>query len=284
MEYIIITGLSGGGKTQATKVLEDMGYYCIDNLPSELLQAFTDLALRNSDELSKVALVMDIRGGKFFENVHSALKIAETSGFASKILFLEADKDILIKRFKEARRIHPLDPHDTIENCIDRESEILSRLRNKANYIINTSRMNHSQLKNAIIEFLEGDLNKNKVAITLTSFGFKKGIPLDSDMVFDLRSLPNPYYQEKIRDLNGNDPSVMDFVMGHDDSIEYFNKIKDMVVFVIGQCVKEARSQLFISIGCTGGKHRSVTFVNLLSRELKNEGLNIDIKDRKSVV
>ena len=280
MEYIIVTGLSGAGKTQTTHVLEDLGYYCIDNLPAELLSAFTDLTLRNSDDLSKVALVMDIRGGKFFDNIRAALQSVENQGFICKILYLEADKDVLIKRFKEAKRTHPLDPTDTLENCIIRENEILAEIRNDACYIINTSRMNHSQLKNAIIESLEGDFDSDSVMITLMSFGFKKGIPLDSDMVFDLRFLPNPYYQEKLRELNGNDQDVRDFVMSFDDSQDYYRKIKDMVVFVIGQCVKEARSQLFISIGCTGGQHRSVTFVNLLAAELIKEGFNASINHR----
>ena len=280
MEYIIITGLSGAGKTQATKVLEDLGYYCIDNLPADLLPAFTDLAIRNSEDLSKVALVMDIRGGKFFDSIKSALTSAENLGFKCKILYLEADKDVLIKRFKEARRTHPIDPSETLEKCINKEKDILSEIRRDADYIINTSRMNHSQLKNAVCEALEGAFDSDKVKITLMSFGYKKGIPMDSDMVFDLRFLPNPYYQEKLRHLSGNDRDVREYVMGFNDSQEYFNKIKDMVVFVIGQCVKEARSQLFISIGCTGGQHRSVTFVNLLAAELTEEGFNAEISHR----
>jgi UPF0042 nucleotide-binding protein len=280
MEFLILTGLSGAGKTQATKVLEDLGYYCVDNLPSELINAFADLALRNSDELGKVALVMDIRGGKFFDNFKSAVQTAEKQGVTCRILYLEADKDVLIKRFKEARRTHPLDPFDIIENCIDRERDILANIRNDAGYIINTSRMNHSQLKTAIIEFLEGEFNSKRVNITLMSFGFKRGIPLDSDMVFDLRFLPNPYYIEKLRPLSGNDVEVREYVMGFEESRDYFVKIKDMIVFVINQCVKEARSQLLVSIGCTGGQHRSVTFVNLLAEDLASEGYAATIKHR----
>ncbi len=280
MEYIIVTGLSGAGKTQATKVLEDLGYYCIDNLPADLLPAFTDLALRNSENLSKVALAMDIRSGKFFESLKSALSAAESKGFECKIIYLEADKDVLIKRFKESRRTHPMDPRETLETCISREMDILSEIRKDADHIINTSRMNHSTLKTVICEALEGAFNSTKVKITLMSFGFKKGIPMDSDLVFDLRFLQNPYYQEKLRSLTGNDREVRDFVMGHPDSQEYMKKIKDMVVFVIGECVKEARSQLIVSLGCTGGQHRSVTFANILASELTQEGFKAEIIHR----
>lgn len=280
MEYIVVTGLSGAGKTQATKVLEDLGYYCIDNLPAELLPAFTDLALRNASELSKVALAMDIRTGKFFDKLRAALDAAESKGFQCKILFLEADKDVLIKRFKETRRTHPFDPRETLERCIEKERDVLFDIRKDADYIINTSRMNLSQLKAAVCETLEGDLDSAKVKISVTSFGFKKGIPLDSDLLFDLRFLPNPYYQEKLRVLSGNDKEVQDFVMGFQESRDYYEKIKDLVIFVIGQCVKEARSQLIVSIGCTGGQHRSVTFVNRLSAELKNLGFKTETVHR----
>ena len=280
MEYIIVTGLSGAGKTQATKVLEDLGYYCIDNLPADLLPAFIDLALKNSEDLSKVALAMDIRSGKFFESLKSALGAAEKQGFESKILFLEADKDVLIKRFKETRRTHPMDPRESLETCISREMDILSEIRNDADYIINTSKMKHSDLKKAICEALEWSLDSAKVKITLMSFGFKKGIPMDSDLVFDLRFLPNPYYQEKLRNLTGNDSDVREYVMGHLESQEYLKKIKDLVIFVIEQCVKEARSQLIVSIGCTGGQHRSVTFVNILASELTCEGFKVEMIHR----
>lgn len=280
MEYIIVTGLSGAGKTQATKVLEDLGYYCIDNLPADLLPAFTELALRNSEELSKVALAMDIRSRKFFVSLRSALSVAESKGFECKILYLEADKDVLIKRFKESRRTHPMDPRESLEACITKEMDILNEIRNDADYIINTSRLNHSQLKKVICEALEQAFDSTKVKITLTSFGFKKGIPMDSDLVFDLRFLPNPYYQEKLRILTGNDKEVRDYVMGFSDSQEYLKKIKDLVIFVIGQCVKEARSQLIVSIGCTGGQHRSVSFVNILASELTQEGFKAEIIHR----
>lgn len=280
MEYIVVTGLSGAGKTQATKVLEDLGYYCIDNLPVDLLPSFTDLALRNSGELSKVALAMDIRAGNFFDKLRSALNAAQSNGFECKILFLEADKDVLIKRFKESRRTHPLDPGESLERCIAKETDILFDIRKDADYIINTSRLNLSQLKNAICEALEGALDSAKVKITLTSFGYKKGIPMDSDFMFDLRFLQNPYYQEELRVLTGNDKVVRDFVMGFPESREYYHKIKDLVIFVIGQCVKEARSQLIVSIGCTGGQHRSVTFVNLLAMELTEQGFKTEIVHR----
>ncbi len=279
MKFVIITGLSGAGKSQAMRCMEDIGYYCVDNLPPVLIPKFAELC-NASGEIQKIALVVDIRGGKFFDDLFESLDIIQDKGFHYEILFLEASDEILIKRFKETRRVHPLSPEGRIIDGIKKEKEKLYEIRNKADKIINTTNLRTSQLKEKIKENFLGSGESKDILITILSFGFKKGIPLDVDLVFDVRFLPNPHYIDEIKDFTGNDKVVQDYVMKWPESIEFAKKLNDMIDFLIPYYVREGKSQLFIAIGCTGGKHRSVTIANILYNYIKEQGHRVKINHR----
>ncbi|GAU78051.1 RNase adapter RapZ [Fusibacter sp. 3D3] len=275
MNFIIISGQSGAGKSQAKKVFEDFGYYCIDNLPPSLIPNFIELLEQNSEGIHNIALVIDIRGGKFFKDLEDNLKLLTQKNYDYRIFYFEANDEVLIKRFKETRRSHPLDPSARIETCIEQEKEILSALKEDADFVINTGTMTQSQLKNEISRFLEIKDETEQIALTIMSFGFKKGVPLDSDYVFDVRFLPNPYYIEELRASTGNDQPVRDYVMSFQESRDYLGRMEDLLEYAVPMFVREGRSQLVISVGCTGGQHRSVTFTNELSTFFKNKGYNV---------
>lgn len=272
MNFIIITGQSGAGKSQATKVFEDFGFYCVDNLPPSLIPNFIELLEQNSENINNVALVIDIRGGKFFKDLEDNMALLTQKGFAYRILYLEADDDIILKRFKETRRTHPLDPNGRIEDAIQSEKKLLASLKTQANFVINTNTTTQAQLKQAISNALEMHDIENKLNIAFVSFGFKKGLPLDSDFIFDLRFLPNPHYLEELRPLTGNDIEVSRYVMGFTESRDFLKQLIIFIDFVIPKMIKDGRSQLVISIGCTGGQHRSVTFANALAEHYKQSG------------
>jgi UPF0042 nucleotide-binding protein len=272
VNFIIISGQSGAGKSQAKKVFEDFGFYCVDNLPPSLIPNFIELLEQNSENINNVALVIDIRGGKFFKDLEDNMRLLNQKGFSYRILYLEADDDIILKRFKETRRTHPLDPSGRIEDAIQLEKKLLSSLKSQANYVINTNTTTQAQLKLAISKALEMHESENELNIAFVSFGFKRGLPLDSDYVFDIRFLPNPHYLEELRPLTGNNIEVSSYVMGFSESRELLNQIVLFLDFVIPQMIKDGRSQLVISIGCTGGQHRSVTFANALSEHYREKG------------
>jgi len=275
MEFVIITGLSGAGKSQAKKIFEDNEYYCIDNLPPELISDFINLCDNNIQEINKVALVSDVRNKQFFQNLSSNLDKLKENNFNYTILFLEADTQTLINRYKETRRTHPLRPDGSIEKAIKEEREILSGLREKADYILKTDNLNLTELKNRINEiFLNENLHK-EMNVVFKSFGFKKGIPLDADYVFDVRFLPNPYYVEELRFKTGNDKEVRDYVMSFKESKKIYKKIKDLIDYATNICRKNERKQVIIAIGCTGGHHRSVTFINELYFEMSKKHKNV---------
>lgn len=273
MNFVIISGQSGAGKSQAKKVFEDLGFYCVDNLPPSLIPNFIELIEQNSENINNVALVIDIRGGKFFKDLEDNMSLLKLKGYTYKVLYLEADDDVLLKRFKETRRTHPLDPNVRIEEVIQLEKQLLQSLRDQADYVINTNNTTQAQLKSAISKALEMNDSEMEFHIAFVSFGFKKGLPMDSDYIFDVRFLPNPYYIESLRPLTGNDNEVRDYVMGFDESQHFFGKIQQMLDFVVPQMIKDGRGQLVVSIGCTGGQHRSVTFANLLSRYYNEKGI-----------
>ena len=275
MNFIIISGQSGAGKSQAKKVFEDFGYYCIDNLPPSLIPNFIELLEQNSEGINNIALVIDIRGGKFFKDLEDNLELLTQKNYDYRIFYFEANDEILIKRFKETRRSHPLDPSARIETCIEQEKEILAALKEDADFVINTGTMTQSQLKNEISRFLEIKNETEQIALTIMSFGFKKGVPLDSDYVFDVRFLPNPYYIEELRPLTGNDQAVRDYVMSFQESNDYLCRMEDMLDYAVPMFVRDGRSQLVISVGCTGGQHRSVTFANELSTFFRAKGYNV---------
>ncbi|WP_129596597.1 RNase adapter RapZ [Anaerophilus nitritogenes] len=283
MKFVIITGLSGAGKSQAMKSMEDMGFYCVDNLPPALIPKFTELCFHAQGEIEKIALVIDIRGGKFFNDLFESLDIIKKQGYNYEILFLEASDQVIIKRFKETKRVHPLSPQGRIIDGISAERERLAKLKEKAKYIVDTSNLTSYQLKYEIKKMYMEGVKTDNLTIFIQSFGFKKGILIDADLVFDVRFLPNPHYIENLRDFTGNDQSVREYVMKWPESIAFVEKLNDMIDFLIPLYIKEGKSQLVIGIGCTGGKHRSVTIANILYETLKEKGHRVIINHRDSI-
>lgn len=264
MRFVIVTGMSGAGRSTTMKFLEDAGYYCVDNLPVELIEKFAELLLVPEREIEKVALGVDVRTGQGFDELENAFHAMKELGIPYEIVFMESSDKVLIKRYKETRRNHPLAADNRIEVGISREREKLSVIKKQADYIIDTSRMLTRELKAELEHiFIENHKFKN-LYVTILSFGFKYGIPSDADLVFDVRFLPNPYYYDELRRLTGNDEAVSDFVMKHEESEQFLNKLEDMLQFLIPNYIVEGKNQLVIAIGCTGGKHRSVTLANAL--------------------
>ena len=280
MRFIIVTGLSGSGKSEAMKSLEDIGFYCVDNLPPTLITKFAELCYQGNSNIDKVALGIDIRGREFFETLHESLSYLEKENYKYEVLFLDCADDILVKRYKMTRRNHPLAKSTQITEGIKEEREILQTLRDKADSIIDTSNMKPRDLKDEISKlYIEGEKTP-KLTISVVSFGFKHGIPIDSDLVFDVRFLPNPYYVEELRPQTGEDQVVRDYVMDSDVSREFFAKLEDMVDFLIPHYIEEGKNHLVIAIGCTGGRHRSVTISNLLYDNLIKKGYRVVKKHR----
>ena len=271
MRFVIVTGMSGAGKRTAMKILEDVGYFCVDNLPVPLMQKFADLAFNSMGDIDKVALGADIRSGDLSQ-MDSVLDYLKINGRSCEILFLEASDETLIKRFKETRRSHPLVTEGRVDEGIARERDMLAFLKKKADYILETDSMLTKELRSELEKiFVENKEFKN-LFINVVSFGFKYGIPTDSDLVFDVRFMPNPFYVEGLKRKTGNDREVNDFVMNSPQSVEFLKKLKDMIDFLIPNYVSEGKNQLVVSIGCTGGKHRSVTIANKIYEELKKKG------------
>lgn len=282
MEFVIVTGLSGAGKSQAIKIMEDIGFYCMDNLPPSLLPKFAELCFQSMGKIDKVAVVVDIRGGRFFNDLFKSLDILKSEGYSYRILFLDASNEVLIKRYKELRRPHPLSPSGRIIEGIEKEREKLKEVKQKTNNIIDTSKYTLGMLKEEIRNiFVEGKETEN-ITISILSFGFKRGVPLDADLVFDVRFLPNPHYIDELRPFTGNDMCVRDYVMQWDQSKEFANKLTDLIDFLIPYYIKEGKTQLVIAMGCTGGKHRSVTLANILFEYLKENGHKVIINHRES--
>lgn len=280
MKFLIVTGLSGAGKSLSVKCLEDLGYFCVDNLPPALIVKFAELYSQSKSSTEKIAIVIDIRGGKFFDKLQSSLEELKTAGFEYQILFLEASDDALIKRFKASRRQHPLAADGRIIRGIKAERKKLEYIKLKASFIIDTSSMLPSDLKEEIKHlFVDGGKSEG-INISIVSFGFKYGIPLDADMVFDVRFLPNPYYVENLRKFSGMDEGVRSYVMQWPEAVEFMNKLVDMIEFLIPKFIKEGKSQLVIAIGCTGGRHRSVTMANMLSQSLKKNNHRVITQHR----
>ncbi|HHV18390.1 MAG TPA: RNase adapter RapZ [Thermoanaerobacterales bacterium] len=269
LKFVIITGLSGAGKTLAMRVFEDHGYFCVDNLPPAIIPTFIDLCRQSIKRINKIALVIDIRGGGFFDTLFESLKEMIDSGFDYEILFLEASDEVLIKRYKESRRRHPLAFEGRIIEGISSEREKMAKLREAADYIIDTSFKTPSELKEEIvIRFIERE-KEDRLLINLVSFGFKQGIPLDADLIFDVRFIPNPYYIDELRPYSGENQEVKDFVMKWPESKQFLKKLLDMVQYLIPYYIREGKTQLVIGIGCTGGRHRSVAFTDEIAAKLK---------------
>jgi UPF0042 nucleotide-binding protein len=279
MHVLIITGLSGAGKTQTINCLEDLGYYCVDNMPPALLRKFIELSLQSEGKIDKVALVIDVRGGDFFHNLSQSLNEMEENHLAYEILFLEASDEVLVRRFKESRRRHPLAPGDRLLDAIRMERKILSELRGRANVVLDTSDTSPRQLKEKLIELYSGSLDAG-FTINVVSFGYKMGIPLDCDIMMDVRFLPNPFYDPLMTKLTGEDAEVIQYVLGSEITKSFNRRYLNLFRFLIPHYIQEGKTNLAISIGCTGGQHRSVVLANYFGQQLKKQGYNVIVRHR----
>ncbi len=272
MRFVIVTGMSGGGKRTALKMLEDAGFYCVDNLPVPLIEKFVELIATPNSEINKVALGLDVRADQPFEEVWKTLENLKKNGYLYEILFMDASEQVLLKRYKESRRMHPLSPEGRVEDGIHKERDILKTVKEHADYVLDTSNVLTRELKEEIDRIFVMNEEYNSLMVTILSFGFKNGIPADADLVFDVRFLPNPYYIDELKHQTGNDPAIQEYVMSFPEAEEFLQKLEDMILFLIPNYVKEGKYQLVIGIGCTGGKHRSVTLANELYKRMKNQG------------
>ena len=282
MRIVIVTGISGAGKSTALKMLEDAGYFCVDNLPVPLLPKFMEMLILPGSEYTKVGLGIDIRSSQKFGQLRETLETLRKKDVKFEILFLDASDEALIKRYKETRRSHPLAGDGRVDKGIDEERRRTILLKQQADYIIDTSQMLTRELRSEILKIFVENKNYKNLYVTILSFGFKYGIPGDADLVFDVRFLPNPYYIQDLRPMSGNDAPVRDYVMSSETARKFLDKLVDMVQFLIPNYVAEGKNQLVIGIGCTGGKHRSVTLANALYYALEQEegyGLKIEHRD-----
>lgn len=270
MRFVIVTGMSGGGKTTAMKMLEDAGYYCVDNLPVSLLNKFVELMENPSSEVTKVALGIDVRAGEEILDAADIFADLKAQGYQYEILFMDASDQVLLKRYKETRRIHPMASQQRVEVGIAKERERLAELYKAADYVIDTSALLTRELKEEMDRIFVENEGGHKLIVTVLSFGFKNGIPADADLVFDVRFLPNPFYIDELKHQTGNDKPVQDYVMSFQEAGAFLNKLTDMLEFLIPNYIKEGKYRLVLGIGCTGGKHRSVTLANAIYHKLKD--------------
>ena len=283
MRFVIVTGMSGAGKSTALKMLEDMGYFCVDNLPVPLIPKLAELLAVPGTEMNKAALGVDIRSGDGFKQLETVLRELDGAKFQYEILYLESSDNVLVKRYKETRRFHPLSGNGRrVDEGIRREREKLDFLKKKADYLLDTSHMLTRELKRELSKIFVQNKEYKNLYISVLSFGFKYGIANDADLVFDVRFLPNPYYIEELRPMSGNDKAVRDYVMENDKAGKFLEKLVDMAEFLIPNYIAEGKTQLVIAIGCTGGKHRSVTLANEFYEALEkaeNYGIRIEHRD-----
>lgn len=282
MRFVIVTGMSGAGKSTAMKIMEDMSFFCIDNLPIPLLDKLVDFTTNFHTEMQKVAIGIDARSGEDLDKINDMLEMLREKDVSYEILYLDAEDSVLVKRYKETRRNHPLAPGERVDKGIEKERRRLAYLKSQANYIIDTSRLLTRELKSELERIYIQDEAYKNLFVTILSFGFKYGIPSDSDIVMDVRFLPNPYYVEELRPKTGNDVEIQQYVMQHEDAAVFLDKLESLIDFLIPRYICEGKNQLVIAIGCTGGKHRSVTLANELYKRLgsgKEYGLKIEHRD-----
>lgn len=282
MRFVIVTGMSGAGKSTAMKMMEDMSFFCIDNLPIMLLDKLVDFAANFHTEMQKVALGIDARSGEDLDRINDMLEMLAQKDISFEILFLDAEDGVLVKRYKETRRNHPLAPGERVDKGIEKERKRLAYLKSQADYIIDTSRLLTRELKSELEKIFIRDEAFKNLMVTILSFGFKYGIPSDSDIVMDVRFLPNPYYVEELRPKTGNDVEIQQYVMQNEDAGVFLDKLESLVEFLIPRYISEGKNQLVIAVGCTGGKHRSVTLANELYKRMggcRDYGLKIEHRD-----
>ncbi len=277
MQFTVVTGLSGSGKTQVVRFLEDSGYFCIDNLPPVLIPKFAEMLFSVNSKYEKVAVVIDTRVGDMINELLENLEIVKESGHDYKLLFVEASDDVLVKRYKETRRSHPLQSENGLLSSIKSEREMLSRLYDAAHVVIDTSDLSVSELYDKLREIFYKSHEKSGMDINILAFGFKYGIPMDADLVFDVRCFPNPFYVDELREKTGNDKEVQDFVLESTAAREFLEKLIDMAKHLLPLYIEEGKANTTIAVGCTGGKHRSVTFANRLGDALKDAGYDINM-------
>lgn len=280
MDFLIISGLSGAGKTRTANVLEDLDFYCVDNLPTALLTKFAELCLATRGRYERVALVTDVRGQESFTELFAALDELRKMGVTYRILFVEASEATIIKRYKETRRPHPLAAEGgSIQDAVEREIELLAPMRDAADYIVNTTGLTLSMLQNRIRGFFEGQRRRG-LLVNVESFGFKYGIPMDADMVLDVRFLPNPFYVEELRAMTGMDAPVREYVLSSDTAQDFLDRLCGMIDFLLPQYAEEGRYGLTIAVGCTGGQHRSVAVAKALADHLQDMGEDVQFSNR----
>ncbi len=273
--YVIITGLSGAGKSLAANCFEDMGYYCVDNLPVKLIPIFCDLIARSEPQISKVALVIDIREGAFLGDFPEMMTKLRSDGRESFVLFLDCSDEALRRRFNETRRPHPLTRGGSLEDGIRRERRALSTLRDRADKVIDTSGFNVHELRAYIKDCFSDEKQQDQVFVSMVSFGYKYGIPLDSDIVLDVRFLRNPHFEEGLRGMTGLDPEAMEFIESSADYKEYYERVSSLLAFLMPRFVKEGKTYLTVAVGCTGGRHRSVAIAHKLGEDLRGWGYRV---------
>lgn len=282
MRFVIVTGMSGGGKSTALKMLEDAGFYCVDNLPVSLLDKFVELTSLPDSEITKVALGLDARAGQSFLEVTDVIADLKERGYNIEILFMDCSEATLIKRYKESRRVHPLAVEGRIEDGVSKERAILKDIHKMSDYVIDSSKLLTRELKEELDRIFVTGEGYNNLIVTVMSFGFKHGIPSDADLVFDVRFLPNPYYIEELKHKTGLDKEVRDYVMSYAEAEAFLNQLEDMLTFLLPNYVKEGKYRLVVGIGCTGGKHRSVTLAEGLYNRLRDQGgygINLQHRD-----
>lgn len=281
MQFVIVSGLSGAGKSKTASFLEDIGFYCVDNMPADLIPQFAQLCLATKGRYERVALVTDVRASLTFEGLFKALESLNQMKLQYTIVFVEASTEVIIKRYKETRRKHPLtrDGSD-LTTAVERERQLLEPIRNRANAIINTSVLSTAKLRGEIINLVAGDLKDRAMTVTVMSFGFKYGLPVDADLVFDVRFLPNPYYIPGLRQKTGMDPEVRDFVFSYQQTKDFVEKVEDLLAFSLPSYVDEGKTNLVVAVGCTGGKHRSVSVARELGEFVARKGYGLTLSHR----
>ncbi len=277
MQFTIVTGMSGSGKTRVIRYLEDMGYFCIDNMPPVLIPKFSEMLTSVNGKFNNVALVIDIRVGEMINELLYQVNKLKENGYDCKLLYLDADDETLVKRYKETRRQHPLEEQSGgLLAAIKQEREMLKKLYNAADNVIDTSEYTNQKLIAKLKEIYAGDLG-HKLVINVMAFGFKYGMPLDADLVFDVRCFPNPFYIDELKKKTGNDKEVQDYVLSFPSARTFLEKLKDMMKFMVPLYIEEGKVSLTIAIGCTGGKHRSITMANKLAECLKQEDYEVNV-------
>ena len=281
MEILIITGLSGGGKSRAASYLEDIGYYTVDNLPAEMMVKFADFCAGSSGRYDRVALVYDVRSGEPTDILIETLERLKASGVNCRMLFLEADNQTIVNRYKETRRMHPLQKKgESVEQAIRREREWMQPVRDHADFVLDTSALSIAKLRSELLDLFGQQGDRGGLAVNVLSFGFKHGIPIEADLVFDVRFMPNPYYVPELKNLTGLDEEVVDYVMAAPESQELLRRYESMLEYALPLYVKEGKSQLMIAVGCTGGKHRSIPFARKIGEFCEKLGYEPSVQHR----